>query len=72
LLTPNGSSGAKGSAPSKDSPSDDDSDEESNGGAEEEEDDDYGALAASVGAGQRGRYTIMMLGDVMVEVQAAE
>ena len=38
----------------------------------EEEDEDYGALAASVGAGQRGCYTIMMLADVMVEVQAAE
>lgn len=49
-----------------------DKDDEDSAVDAEEEDEDYGALAASVGAGQRGCYTIMMLADVMVEVQAAE
>jgi hypothetical protein len=49
-----------------------DKDDEDSAVDAEEEDEDYGALAASVGAGQRGCYMIMMLADVMVEVQAAE
>jgi hypothetical protein len=45
-----------------------DEDDECEKGAE----DDYGALAAVVGAGLPGRYSLLMLGDVMVEVRAAE
>jgi hypothetical protein len=39
---------------------------------EKDAEDDYGALAAVVGAGLPGRYSLLMLGDVMVEVRTAE
>ena len=71
-LLSDGTSDEEGGGDDDNDEDEDDDDDDDEGGGEELDEEAIGKMAASVGAGEAGRYTILMVEDLVVEIKAGE